>query len=339
MRTALCALALLTPALASAGNDLEVELQPSVQVGGGQPLLIVVARNPLESVRLDLRRSTDGRRLRSRVGPLRRGDRHAFPLPLKGPGEARYTGTLKATTGSGEGSMPIDVGVRMLPPLTIRVEADDLNLEARTLTFLPSRPVERVELSVMSDTGAPLGSTEQEVTPDESGKILVTWDQEPGRVFRISIKAFDADGLYGGHALFPWRVQIPHQEVVFETGKAVIRPSEIKKLKASLRELQAQLSRYGKLASGVKVFVAGHTDTVGDRKSNQLLSERRARAIGRWFRSNGIRVPMRYAGVGEDWLLIKTPDETDEVRNRRAEYIVAIDAPTFKNLKVRWIDL
>ena len=33
------------------------------------------------------------------------------------------------------------------------------------------------------------------------------------------------------------------------------------------------------------------------------------------------------AGLGEDELLVDTPDNTDEIRNRRAEYVVSVDAP------------
>lgn len=41
--------------------------------------------------------------------------------------------------------------------------------------------------------------------------------------------------------------------------------------------------------------------------------------------ATGLRVRVLYEGFGEDALNAATADETEEVRNRRAEYIVAIE--------------
>jgi hypothetical protein len=45
-----------------------------------------------------------------------------------------------------------------------------------------------------------------------------------------------------------------------------------------------------------------------------------------------------YEGFGEEALLVSTPDETDEPKNRRAEYILSIDDPTTPNVPFppRW---
>ena len=75
--------------------------------------------------------------------------------------------------------------------------------------------------------------------------------------------------------------------------------------------------------------------TVGDAASNKVLSENRARSIARAFLAGGAGIPISYAGFGEEQLLVPTPDETPEPRNRRATYIVAITPPT----GVRWTRL
>ena len=77
----------------------------------------------------------------------------------------------------------------------------------------------------------------------------------------------------------------------------------------------------------VKVYITGHTDSVGDWGSNQKLSEKRARSIAAAFRKAGIRVPVYYVGYGEDRQAVQTPDETAEIRNRRARYIMAVHPP------------
>jgi outer membrane protein OmpA-like peptidoglycan-associated protein len=88
----------------------------------------------------------------------------------------------------------------------------------------------------------------------------------------------------------------------------------------------------------VKLFIAGHTDTVAAADYNRELSRARARAIAGYFRGRGLRIQIRCAGLGEDAPLVATPDETDEPKNRRAEYIVAVEPPPIRNAGVepRW---
>jgi outer membrane protein OmpA-like peptidoglycan-associated protein len=93
-----------------------------------------------------------------------------------------------------------------------------------------------------------------------------------------------------------------------------------------LDEIQGAIRKYGALAK-IRLFIAGHTDSVGDAASNRSLSRGRAKSIGRWFRKHGIKIPILSAGLGEDQLLIQTPDNTAEAKNRRAEYVVAVEAP------------
>ena len=54
----------------------------------------------------------------------------------------------------------------------------------------------------------------------------VTWPAEEGRVLRISLKAFDTSDFYTGVDLFPWRVDIPHEEVNFASGRADVPAAE-----------------------------------------------------------------------------------------------------------------
>ena len=78
----------------------------------------------------------------------------------------------------------------------------------------------------------------------------------------------------------------------------------------------------------MRLYVAGHTDTVGPSLKNQVLSLDRARAIAAYFRRKGLALPIAFAGFGEQVLKVKTPDDTDERRNRRADYVIApLDAP------------
>lgn len=74
---------------------------------------------------------------------------------------------------------------------------------------------------------------------------------------------------------------------------------------------------------GFDMEVIGHTDRTGADAVNQRLSEQRARAIASLLSSRGVAVDRIVAtGRGENDLLIKTPDETAEPRNRRVEIMV-----------------
>ena len=89
----------------------------------------------------------------------------------------------------------------------------------------------------------------------------------------------------------------------------------------------------------MRLYIAGHTDTVGANAKNRKLSLDRALAIGSYFKKKGIKIPIAVAGFGEEVLKAKTADNTDERANRRADYVIgpASGAPPFKGpyLKVK----
>ena len=68
------------------------------------------------------------------------------------------------------------------------------------------------------------------------------------------------------------------------------------------------------------VLVIGHTDTVGDLLVNDRLSAQRAETVKGFLVQIGIPADrITTSGRGEREPLIRTPDETDEPRNRRVE--------------------
>ena len=71
-------------------------------------------------------------------------------------------------------------------------------------------------------------------------------------------------------------------------------------------------------ASG-KFRIEGHTDTVGTADANKALSAARAKAVADYLASTYHVDPskLQAIGMGEDGLLVKTPAQTSEIRNRR----------------------
>ena len=71
------------------------------------------------------------------------------------------------------------------------------------------------------------------------------------------------------------------------------------------------------------VSVIGHTDTEGDADGNEKLGLQRALAIAKLITDAGLAVhEMTIASHGERNLLVMTPDNTAEAKNRRVEISV-----------------
>jgi len=78
-----------------------------------------------------------------------------------------------------------------------------------------------------------------------------------------------------------------------------------------------------KSAPNSRVAVTGYTDTDGNTAYNQQLSIRRADAVKTALVSNGIAPQaITVNGAGEAGLLIETPDQTKNEKNRRVQIVV-----------------
>ena len=70
----------------------------------------------------------------------------------------------------------------------------------------------------------------------------------------------------------------------------------------------------------VDVSVIGHTDTAGRGALNETLALKRANAVADLLRQRGLKVlALTVESHGERNLLVQTPDNTPEPRNRRVE--------------------
>ncbi len=105
--------------------------------------------------------------------------------------------------------------------------------------------------------------------------------------------------------------------VTFASGSAVITPDGERALAPLGRALSSQ-----DLAA-FRFRIEGHTDTVGDPATNQALSERRAAAVRDYLVTRFNVAPDRLVavGLGETQLLVPTPDETSNARNRRVQVV------------------
>ena len=105
--------------------------------------------------------------------------------------------------------------------------------------------------------------------------------------------------------------------VEFASGSAVLTPAAIRTLGNLGRALSA------KALSDYRFRIEGHTDTVGTPALNKVLAERRAQAVVDFVvsRYHVDATRLEAAGLGEEGLLVPTPQQTPEPRNRRVEVI------------------
>jgi outer membrane protein OmpA-like peptidoglycan-associated protein len=105
--------------------------------------------------------------------------------------------------------------------------------------------------------------------------------------------------------------------ITFASGSATLTPEAERSLAPLGRALTAaELAPY-------RFRIEGHTDSVGDAAQNQSLSERRAAAVrDHLIRTYGVDASRLVAvGFGSSQLLVQTPPQTPEVRNRRVQIV------------------
>jgi outer membrane protein OmpA-like peptidoglycan-associated protein len=319
-------LALPGPAAQAQDSPVEVQLIGQVLQGKGRPAVVVLAHVSVTSLKIELERSGCGgaaTKVEFSVPKLGAGHRQRFDLDQP-VGRCSYDGSLSARVSGQESSMPLQFKAEVVPPPSLSNPSIDEAAHTVTVTF--SRGADHGVVDAYGEDGKQLSSTETPLNGAPAGELLTMPYRAAAPVLRIRVQVYDREDLFGGLDLFPWSMRIPHQEVVFATGSAAITPAEAPKVADSLVQISAALKRVGDQAP-LRLFVAGYTDTVGGEEQNLALSKARAQSIGAYFRAHGVHVPILTTGLGETALLVATPDETPELRNRRAEYILSVDAP------------
>jgi outer membrane protein OmpA-like peptidoglycan-associated protein len=318
------------------------------QVGAGQkPQLMVTASEKITDLRLELLRA-DGKKFSGRHAGLDKDETVSLPIGDGAVGKASYKGTLSMAVAGGKRwteQLTFDTVVGG-GSLKVTYDAEHLDLDKRVLQFKPTHPVASATLTVIGDDGKELGTgsaTYKDAKGDEWQSI--TWTQ-PAKttVMIMQLRVVATDGGASNLELIPWSVTIDHEDVNFTIDSSKIDATEALKLDVSLSAIAGVVKRSEKLMK-MQLYIAGHTDTVGPNAKNRKLSLDRARAIATYFRKKGLKLPIAFAGFGEEVLKVKTPDNTDERANRRVDYVIgpAAGAPPFKGayskVKADWKQL
>jgi uncharacterized protein (TIGR03382 family) len=311
-----------------------------------QAYVILRANQDLKEMEVTI--TGDRQTIRKKIPPLKagkefkvawtqNGDNSAYELKIvssEGEANANFEVARGAGKPSGGGGAGGGGGVGKV---TAMATASDLLYDhkaAYTTTF----EVSGYEFKVYNTDGDVIFSDSGSGGWKAGERIDLKWDSGDD-VFLVKVRFEGAQGQYGEHILAPMAIEIPHTEVVFDSGKAIIKGEQSPKLDEAaavamhkLASVENAKKAVGNLLEGAgyvpKLFISGYTDTVGKPGDNQKLSEQRAKAIADYFHSKGVWSEIYYTGMGEKGLRVQTADSVDEEKNRRAVYVISFSPPT-----------
>ena len=108
------------------------------------------------------------------------------------------------------------------------------------------------------------------------------------------------------------------QGIQFETAKSTIKPVSFKILD-DVAKVLAENPTY-------LVEIQGHTDNVGKKDANQLLSENRAKAVRDYLINKGIdEKRMTSNGYGDTKPVLPNTNAKNKAKNRRVEFVVSFE--------------
>ena len=164
--------------------------------------------------------------------------------------------------------------------------------------------------------------------------LLQSPDGTTGKVFvsdaagsRVLDRAGQGTGLDGSAAA---TFEVPAAQIERDFGSTIVAQPPLPEnfvvnfVASTVRMTRESLQRMPELAARIRdrpapeLVVVGHTDTVGERAFNERLGLARARAVAAALAAQGITVlSVVVESRGERELLVATPDESPEARNRR----------------------
>jgi outer membrane protein OmpA-like peptidoglycan-associated protein len=162
---------------------------------------------------------------------------------------------------------------------------------------------------------SPDGSVGQVIITGQRGQQVLTeaqqgtWLDGGGAPFTIARTTIDSDF----DAALAARPLIPERFLLyFDVGGTVLTTES--------RAVLKQLLERARSFPALDISVVGHTDTLGRSSVNDALALRRARYIaGELKRLDAKDMSIAVESHGKRNLLVPTPDETAEQRNRRVE--------------------
>lgn len=288
---------------------------------------------PVKNLKVTLTQEDGTASYNFKAGRLSPGTQKTFKFSVP-EGRSRWNAAFDAAVKDGGLTSTFRFEVISVGPLKVNLEKSGVDLAKGRLLIQTNQRLANATLKGYSPDGELILDDVVDL-PDSKETVPVQFSPVPeGKLRRLEIKVTDPHGRWVGFRLVAWYVEIPHDDVIFETGSAEIAATESGKLNAVVQRIQSEVKTFQEtlgrqdVGLNLKLYVLGCTDTVGSSQDNLRLSRRRAKAIARYFRGQGVKAPIFYEGYGEGLLAVPTPDNVDEAQNRRAIYILTNTEPS-----------
>lgn len=314
-------IALLLSTFFAFAQDLQFGYVPSPK-GDEKPAILITPGRTVKTLYVQV--EVGGKTLEFTKSNVSAGTQARFEWPR----DTRVTHAdvfVRASFADGaveEQNVPIDYTYQSM--LKVDLTGASADISERTVTVKVSGDPTEAELVAYGAHKAELDRRTVSVSA-EGGRVSVPFVGDPAEVVLLDVTLRNASS-YSGFTYSPWFLDIPHEDVLFDTNSAEITPDQAYKLEATLHELEDVVDKYGSIVP-IKLFIAGCTDTVGDAAHNRELSGRRADSIARWLRAHGFTHEIYTYGFGESLLAVQTGDSVDMQANRRALYMVGANPP------------
>ncbi len=312
-------------------------VQADYQVKPGKASVIRVLPNiGLTSLALSLTSTSSAQTQRFERKNLKPGKEVRFKLMVP-RGRSEWVAAFTGKTQNEMLTSTFKFEVISVGPLSVDMAKTDVDLSAGVVRVKTNEVLKSASVQGYDLEGQLLFDEDINV-PQTIGSVAIKLpDFDAELLRRLEIKVHDLVGRWVGFRLVAWYVEIPHEDVVFDTGSHEIRSEEAGKLDAVVARINAEVSAFRKMLGrtdvglDLKLYIAGCTDTVGATGDNDRLSRARARSIATYFRRAGVKSPIYFEGYGESLLAVSTGDQVDEPRNRRAIYVLTNAQPEAYN--------
>ncbi|MCA9651415.1 MAG: OmpA family protein [Myxococcales bacterium] len=274
----------------------------------------------------------DGSKVKKSIGTVKAGKDVTITWTQKSSA-VRYEMELSAETLSGNFTFEVvKAGPKgAVGKLKFKSSREDI-VDRHQATYQTPFALTNYEYKVIDDDGDVIASDIVTDGVAANKSFTIKWDSNAS-VFMIEVRGEDQYGRFVEDRRVPYSAEIPHTEVNFDSGKFDIKPGEMPKLDEAVAVAFHELDALDRVNEAVQanlttqLYIVGYTDTVGNAAKNQTLSQARAKAIAKYFYDQGFWAEIYYAGMGERGLRVETDDNVDEVRNRRALYLIAFQKP------------
>ena len=288
--------------------------------------------NTLSKVKVTLTSPGVRRPMIKRFGKLRAGRPQI--IKFKPPkGLSHWKVEVEGRSSQGHEQAVFEFDIRSVHPLKMSFIKQKSDLKIGQIVFKSNRPLGQVELRAYDDEGEL--QWDEVVEAKTRGRTqIVTFAPRDEISRRVDVKVQDSAGGWQVFKIVRWYAEVPHDDVLFVSGSAEVTQDELPKIQQAITAIQEEIEKFRRAMGDpdaqvdLRLYVAGYTDTVGDRQDNLRLSERRAQAIGHIFKRLGVTLSIYCAGFGEGGQLVRTEDAKEEARNRRALYVVANHPPS-----------